>query len=161
MWLEIQSSQPRWRSVQSLRCAWLIVSPWTAACQVEPVVRSLHDNAGDLKDGRLFPGLGKSPGEGYHNPLQYCCLENPIYRGPGQVQSLGSQRVGHDWSDLARNRDAVIQGQSVFYPYSWELLCIKAQETDKVFENYILAEMRSAWTERDRHQTHKGECLKR
>ena len=49
------------------------------------MVRNLHDNAGDLKDGRLFPGLGKSPGEGNHNPLQYCCLENPIYRGPGQA----------------------------------------------------------------------------
>ena len=27
------------------------------------------------------PGLGRSPGEGNGNPLQYCCLENPMDRG--------------------------------------------------------------------------------
>ena len=28
-----------------------------------------------------IPGLGRSPGEGKSNPLQYTCLENPIDRG--------------------------------------------------------------------------------
>ena len=32
-------------------------------------------NAGDP---RLIPGLGRSPGEGSGNPLQYSCLENSI-----------------------------------------------------------------------------------
>ena len=32
-------------------------------------------NAGDLG---AIPGLGRSPGEGNGNPLQYSCLENPI-----------------------------------------------------------------------------------
>ena len=32
-------------------------------------------NAGDLD---LIPGLGRSPGEGNGNPLQYSCLENPM-----------------------------------------------------------------------------------
>ena len=32
-------------------------------------------NAGDLG---LIPGLGRSPGEGHGNPLQYSCLENPV-----------------------------------------------------------------------------------
>ena len=31
-------------------------------------------NVGDLG---LIPGLGRSPGEGYGNPLQYSCLEDP------------------------------------------------------------------------------------
>ena len=31
-------------------------------------------NVGDLG---LIPGLGRSPGKGNGNPLQYCCLENP------------------------------------------------------------------------------------
>ena len=35
-------------------------------------------NAGDLG---LIPGLGRSLGEGYGNPLQYFCLENPMDRG--------------------------------------------------------------------------------
>ena len=35
-------------------------------------------NAGDIKDVRLIPGLGRPPGGGHENPLQYFCLENPI-----------------------------------------------------------------------------------
>ena len=35
-------------------------------------------NAGDLG---LILGLGRSPGEGNGNPLQYYCLENPMDRG--------------------------------------------------------------------------------
>ena len=34
--------------------------------------------------------------EGHGNPLQYSCLENPINRVPGGLQSTGPQRVGHD-----------------------------------------------------------------
>ena len=42
------------------------------------VVENLPASAGDMG---LIPGLGKSPGEGNGNPLQYSCLENPIDRG--------------------------------------------------------------------------------
>ena len=28
-----------------------------------------------------IPGSGRSPGEGNDNPLQYSCLENPMYGG--------------------------------------------------------------------------------
>ena len=35
-------------------------------------------NAGDLGS---IPGLGRCPGEGNGNPLQYSCLENPMDRG--------------------------------------------------------------------------------
>ena len=34
---------------------------------------------------------GRSPGGGHSNPLQYSCLENPMDRGPGGLQSMGSQ----------------------------------------------------------------------
>ena len=50
-------------------------------------------NVGDLG---LIPGSGRSPGEGNDNPLQYSCLENPMEEKPGRLQSMGSQRVGHD-----------------------------------------------------------------
>ena len=46
-------------------------------------------------DSGSIPGSGKSPGEGNGNPLQYSCLGNPMDRGPGGLQSMGSQRVGH------------------------------------------------------------------
>ena len=38
-------------------------------------------NAGDIIDQGLIPGLGRSPGGGNGNPLQYSCLENPEDRG--------------------------------------------------------------------------------
>ena len=41
--------------------------------------------------------LGRCPGERDGNPLQYSCLENPIDRGAWWLQSMWSQRVGHDW----------------------------------------------------------------
>ena len=50
----------------------------------------------DAVDVGLIPGSGRSPGEGNDNPLQYCCLENPMDRGAGGLQSMGSPRVRHD-----------------------------------------------------------------
>ena len=45
------------------------------------VVKNLPANAGDLRDKGSIPGLGRSPGEGHGNPLQYSYLENPMNRG--------------------------------------------------------------------------------
>ena len=41
------------------------------------------ESAGNAGDPGLIPGLGRSPGEGNSNPLQYSCLENPKDRGAG------------------------------------------------------------------------------
>ena len=38
-------------------------------------------NAGDRRDVGLTPGLGRSPGGGNDNTLQYYCLENSMARG--------------------------------------------------------------------------------
>ena len=56
------------------------------------MVKNPPDNA---ENAGSIPGLGKSPGEGNGNPLQYSCLENPMNRGAGGLQSMGSQKVGH------------------------------------------------------------------
>ena len=40
------------------------------------VVKNSPANVGDLRDMGSIPGLGRSPGEGNGNPLQYSCLEN-------------------------------------------------------------------------------------
>ena len=45
------------------------------------VVKNLPASAGDLRDMGSIPGLGRSPGGGRGNPLQYSCLENPMDRG--------------------------------------------------------------------------------
>ena len=41
----------------------------------EEGVKNLPTNAGDLRDMGSIPGLGRHPGEGHGNPLQYSCLE--------------------------------------------------------------------------------------
>ena len=44
-------------------------------------------SAGDKRDG-FDPWLGRSPGGGYDNPLQYSCLENPMDRGVHRVAQI-------------------------------------------------------------------------
>ena len=51
------------------------------ASQVVLVVKNPSANAGDVRDACLIPGLGRCPGRGHGNPLQYSCLENPMDRG--------------------------------------------------------------------------------
>ena len=50
------------------------------ASQVVLVVKKLAANAGGVRDVGSIPGLGRSPGGGHGNPLQYSCLENPMDR---------------------------------------------------------------------------------
>ena len=53
----------------------------TWASQVALVVKMLPTKAGDGRNAGWIPGLGRSPGGGHGNPLQYSCLENPMNRG--------------------------------------------------------------------------------
>jgi len=46
----------------------------------------------NVEDLGSIPGLGRSPGRGHDNPLQYSFLENPMDRGAWQA--MGSQRFG-------------------------------------------------------------------
>ena len=52
-------------------------------------------NAGDTADSGSIPGLGRSPGVGNGNLLQYFCLENPMDRGAWWATVQG----GHKESD--------------------------------------------------------------
>ena len=54
---------------------------YNGASHVALAVKNLPANAGDIRDVGSIPGLGRSPGEGNGNPLQYSCLENPMDRG--------------------------------------------------------------------------------
>ena len=49
------------------------------------MVKNPPANAGDLRDTGLILGLGRSPGGGLGNPLQYSCLKNPMDRGAWQA----------------------------------------------------------------------------
>ena len=64
-------------------------TPFFWASQVVLVVKNLPANAGDVTDSGLNPGLGRSPGGGHGNALQYSCLENPMDRGVWQATVCG------------------------------------------------------------------------
>ena len=51
----------------------------------DSVVKNLPANAGDTRDVGSIPGLGRSPGVGNGNLLQYSCLGNPMDRGAWQA----------------------------------------------------------------------------
>ena len=75
--MEIEKAQS-WDSVWDSVCK----RPFTSRSRFEVlVVRNLPANAGDVKDTGSSPGLGRSPGEGNGNPLQYYYLKNPTDRG--------------------------------------------------------------------------------
>ena len=44
-------------------------------------------------DADLIPGLGRSPGEGNGNSLEYSCLGNPWTEEPGGLQSWGCKSL--------------------------------------------------------------------
>ena len=58
----------------------------------DSAVKNLPANAGDVG---LIPGLGRSPGEGNGNPLQYSCLGNLMDRGSWQAIVHG---VAKSWT---------------------------------------------------------------
>ena len=45
------------------------------------MVKDSPANAKEVKDPGSIPGLGRSPGGGHGNALQYSCLENTMERG--------------------------------------------------------------------------------
>ena len=53
--------------------------------------------AGDAGEVDSIPGSGKSPGEGHGNPLQYSCWRIPWTEECDGLQSLGWQRVRHNF----------------------------------------------------------------
>ena len=53
------------------------------------MVKNPPANAGDIRDVGSIPELGRSPGEGHDNPLQYSCLENPMDRGAWKITIHG------------------------------------------------------------------------
>ena len=64
------------------------------------MVKNLPANAGDVGDADLSPELGRLPGVGNGNPLQYSCLENSTHRGAWWATVHG---VTKSWTQLRRH----------------------------------------------------------
>ena len=63
--------------------------------QLMLVVRNPPSNAVDIRDLGSISGLGRSPGGGHGNPLQYSCLENPMNR---EVWRATVHEVAMSWT---------------------------------------------------------------
>jgi len=68
-----------WATVHGVTKSWTRLSPHTVdrVFQVALVVKNPPADEGDKRDAGFISGLGRSPGVGNGNPLQYSCLENP------------------------------------------------------------------------------------
>ena len=73
----------------------------SGASQVALVVKNPPANAGDVRDKGLIPGLGRSPGAGHGNPLQYSCLENPMDEGLADYSPWGHKES--DTTEATKN----------------------------------------------------------
>ena len=76
-------------------------TPSARTSQVALVVKNPPANAGYRRDSGLIPGSGRSPGGEHGNHSTILAWRIPWTDEPGGLQSMGSQRVRHDWSDLA------------------------------------------------------------
>ena len=63
------------------------------------LVKNQPASAVEKRDAVLIPGLGRSPGEGNGNPLQYSCLDNSMDRGAWWAAVHG---VAKSWRRLKR-----------------------------------------------------------
>ena len=65
------------------------------------VVKNPPANAGNIRDVGLIPGLGRYAGERNGNHSSVLAWKIPWTEEPGELQSTGSQRVGHNQIYLA------------------------------------------------------------
>ena len=65
-------------------------------CLSFPGGTNVKNPPANAREASSITGLGRSPGEGNSNPLQYSCLENPMDRGAWWATVQGVKRVRHD-----------------------------------------------------------------
>ena len=75
-------------------------------------------NAGPARHSGSILGLGRSPGEGNGNPLQYSCLENPMDRGAWRATVHG---VTKSWTQLKRLSTHSTHTHTYRYVYVYDI----------------------------------------
>ena len=72
-------------------------------------------SASNVGDPGLIPGLGRSPGEGNGNPLQYSCLKNPMDGGAWWATVHG---VAKSWTRLSDFTFTFQVGEELIFEYA-------------------------------------------
>ena len=75
---------------------------------MEQVVKNLPVKAGDIRDMGSIPGLGRFPGGGNGNPLQYSCLENLWTEEPKDSWWATVHRVTKSWTEATQHACMVV-----------------------------------------------------
>ena len=70
----------------------------------------------DARDAGSIPELGRSPGRGHGNLLQYMCLENPKDRG---VRQATVHRITQSWARLQQLRMHIKKNEIMPFTATW------------------------------------------
>ena len=81
------------------------------------MVKNPPANIGDIRDASSVLGLGRSPGGGHSNPLQYSCLENPMDRGAWWATD---HRIAQSRTQLKRRSTA--QHNTILYSCVYNII---------------------------------------
>ena len=131
------------------------------ASQVVLVVKHPPATSGDIRDKGLIPESGRSPGGGHRRSLQYLAWRIPQTEKPGELWSIGSQRVRHDWSDLPSIRLRTEQVLLSFCfilkttlgsRFFWLLLCLKEQSQKDMPQFVQIHPVQLGWDSKPRHR---------
>ena len=73
---------------------WLVLCRISAGLRMKgfPGGSDSKESTCSVRDWGSIPGLGRSPGEGNGNPLQYSCLENSMDKGDWQATVHGTTK---------------------------------------------------------------------
>ena len=116
-WATDQVSQTPRNYSHSSACQ--MISYYLLQIWASPVAQwqRIHLQEGDTGNVGPIPGLGRSPGEGHGNSLQYSCLGNPMDRGAWWATV---HRVAKSWTRL-KQLSTHIQTK-VMFPQNVELI---------------------------------------
>ena len=98
-WLNEERARECWDNPAFQLCIWL-------AFPGGSMVKNPPASAGDIRDTGSIPGLGRFPGEGNGNPLQYSCLGNPMDRGAWWAVVHGVAKESDLTQQLSNNAGA-------------------------------------------------------
>ena len=78
------------------------------------VVKNLPSNAGDIRDASSVTGSGRSLEEGMATHSSTLAWVIPWTEEPGGLQSIGLQRVGHDYGKITAFSNSLILNAALF-----------------------------------------------
>ena len=120
----------------------LVFTPMILSFPGSSVDKESACNAGDWGS---IPGLGRSPGEGNGNPLQYSCLENPMDRRAWRATDYGVARVGYDLVTKTTATTHNFKYAMTVYMQIWFLKCRIMLRLLTVKSNAKLSPPPSSW----------------